>query len=360
MTQQRTKERQEERKKQQQRRQVFIFGGGIAITILVVVIMALVANAPASAPIPSEFATRYEGLERNRNDNNMFMLGRANPRIDVQVFASFTSPEALNMYDTIYPALIERVRAGDVSLTFIPLRTATGANPDGAARTAYCAGQQGRFWEAVDALFLWYRDFGSAAFSNPRIIAGVTALGLDINTFRGCFGDGAITDSINRAAQNINNNPTVRVNGTAVELTLEAINEAIDGFMPSTEATSEVTAEMTAEVTSEVTAEMTAEVTTEMTEEATSEAMAEMTAEVTVEPTAVPTARPTTRPTLASTVEVTTEVTEEATVEMTPEATIEPTTVPTTRPTARPTVRPTTRPTIVPTAEATAEATATP
>jgi len=262
----RAKERAEERKRRQRRRRMItgIIAAGVGAVILLA--LYLVANAPSEAPIPAEAFSRYEGLLVSTSEDGYPMLGRRNARVNVVAYAAFTEPQAYEFYRDVFPALLERVRADEISFAFAPVNVGVGRNPEGAARAALCAGEQGRFWPTFDTFFTWANEFGNSAFNTNRIREGVEALGVQAEPFNNCFGQGRIGDLMVKARQSLVAPVTVRVNGAAVDANLDAINEAIDAFGPFTPSP---TAEPQAELTPEV------EATTEPQTEATPEASPE-------------------------------------------------------------------------------------
>jgi hypothetical protein len=287
----RAKERAEERKRQQRRRRTITAIVALAATGVIFLALYLVANAPSEAPIPEGALSRYEGLVVGTNDDGFPMLGRRNARVNVVAYAAFTEPQGYEFYRDIFPALLERVRADEISFAFAPVGVGVGRNPEGAARAALCAGEQGRFWPAFDTFFTWSNEFGTSAFNTNRLREGVEALGVQAGPFNDCFGQGRIGDLLVIARQSLTAPVTVRVNGAPVDVNLDAINEAIDAFGPFTpsgaatpEATPEVTPEATPEAAPEVTPEPTPEATPEVTPEAeTTPDAAESTPEATAE-----------------------------------------------------------------------------
>jgi len=180
--------------------------------------------------------------------------------------------------------LLERVEAGEINFTYIPLQTGSIPNAEGAARTALCAGQQGRFWEMHDVLFEWHSLYGNNAYNNSRISASVNGLGLDSGQFNSCFDSSEISQVLVTAqSEGVNSTPSVAVNDTLLEVaSLEELTAAIDSalaFAPPVqieeepEATEEVEMEATEEAEMEATEEMD---DAEATEEAEMEATEEM------------------------------------------------------------------------------------
>jgi len=229
----RTRERREQREKQRQRqRQMYIIGGVVAVAV-VVLILIVVSNQPADAPIPDDILERYADFDVNQTEAGYYRLGSPDAPVRVVEYSSFSCPGCAQFHSEVFDELVERVERGEISFTFVPLQTGGIPNAEGAARTALCAGEQGRFWEMHDVLFDWQLRFGNNAFSTNRIQAGVGQLGLDSGAFNSCFNSSEI-DLILRLAfeEGVSTTPTVAVNDTPLDVaSLEAVNEAIDNAL---------------------------------------------------------------------------------------------------------------------------------
>jgi len=344
----RIEERKHERERQRQRQRTLTIVGVLVAVGLLGLLLVIVRNSPADAPVAEDVAARYEGITRGSDENGFPRLGSPSARIKVEEFSSFECEACRQFHDDIFPELLERARAGEITFSFIPIAIGSG-NPEGAIRSALCADGQGKFWEVHDTYFTWQGLYGNNAFTQNRMLAGADALGYTLDT--GCINSERVNNLVSLARSfGIRQTPTVRINGTEVNPTLEDIMAQIDSLLTTTgRPSTPVPAESTAESTqsSEATAEAASvEATAEATQaEATAEAASvEVTAEsasldITEEATEVrPSATPTERPTRR------------------PSATPMPTEVP---PSATPTERPTRQPraTSTPQAEATAEAT---
>jgi protein-disulfide isomerase len=221
------------------------------------------------------------------------VLGSDDAPVKVIEYASFDCPHCLEFQQTVAPAVIDRVRKGEVQFTYTPLYgTGSISNGLGAAQAALCVGKQGKFWEFHDALFDWQGLYANTAFSDQRLKTGIANIGIDRGQWDQCMASGAsqtILDTALKASQlqNINGTPAVVVNGTMLPtFDVDTVNAAIDtafaqaGGVPAApigEATQEATSEATVEATSDATTEATAESTKQPTAEATTEATAEST-----------------------------------------------------------------------------------
>jgi hypothetical protein len=240
----RTEQRQKERLAEQRRQRFMIGGIVLAAVVILGVALRLASNSPAEAPIP-ETVSRYDGLPQViTTDKGYPRLGSLDG-IAVTVYTAFACETCRAFQNDVMPALIERVRAGDISLTFVPLRGGTISNPNGAVRSALCAGQQNAFFQYADALYHWLDLYEGDAFRDNRLTTGAENLGLNMAAFGQCRSSAPENAAYNAGATeltgvaNAGTPPLVRVNNILLESTdLVAINEAIDAAISFREGTS--------------------------------------------------------------------------------------------------------------------------
>lgn len=297
----RSAERLRERERERQRRRITT---GVIIAVAAAAIFGILfilVNLPQEAPVPAESAARYEGIEMLRTQEGYPLLGALDAPVKVAEYSSFDCPHCRDFHAQVIGDLVERVRAGDISLTYIPMYgTGSIANGQGAAVAAICAAEQRKFWEFHDMMFDWQGRFGNQSFTNNRLNAGMDALGLDRGQMGACISSGSVQDILNTARTqslaltNYNGTPTITINGVVpvnsdqVPLSdpaeiLAAIDREIEriGAGGRPEATTEATAEVGAEATPE--AETTSEAVVPIEPEATPESTSEATPEATTE-----------------------------------------------------------------------------
>ncbi len=231
----RTVQRREQRQRQRRRQQLTI-GASIAIVALIAITLIVIINRPLEAPLPDTALSRYTGLPVGLEARGFPRLGEAENSIRVQLFGSFSSEASLAFYQDAYPALLERVRAGHVSLVFLPVDT-LGSIPNAraAAQASLCAADQEAFWPYHDSLFAWHVQYGNQAFPSGRLIAGAQALNLNMGSFNACAASTetlqrleTARDQFVRAAGGLNDLPLVLVSGVSVGADIDDINESID------------------------------------------------------------------------------------------------------------------------------------
>jgi protein-disulfide isomerase len=175
-------------------------------------------------------------------------------------YSSFDCPHCQEFHETVVPTLIERVRAGDISFTYVPVWGTGGvSNGEGAAKAAVCASEQDAFWPFHDALFNWQIVYGNTAFAQNRLASGIESLGLDRAAWETCLRSDLpdrIVMSRDEAVEDVegfSGTPMILVNGAPTGLDLAGINTAIDQALsfspPPAEPESTQEAEATAEAT---------------------------------------------------------------------------------------------------------------
>lgn len=287
-------ERKQERQKEQQRRRLTVTGIVIGAVVLLALVTLLIVNVPADAPLPDYIATRYEGLQQTITQEGYPQLGSPNAPVRVAVYSSFDCSACREFHDGYQQQMVDRVRAGGMSLIFVPLYgTGSVTNGEGAARASMCALQQNNFWAFQDALFNWQGLYVNQAFTNNRIQTGANQLGVSVNA--GCINSdqtSRVLTTARTAANNLLNfagTPTITINGVVpTDGSQNAITDrtalmnAIDAEIARLGGAS-VTPDATDEPAPAVEATEAAAPAVEVTPEATAEAAAE--AEATPEAT---------------------------------------------------------------------------
>jgi protein-disulfide isomerase len=150
-------------------------------------------------------------------------------------YSSFACTACKTFHDEVFPSVVERVRAGDVALTYVPMYSfGSVQNGQGAAWAAICAGEQSAFWPFHDALFNWQGLYGNAAFSQNRLASGIQNLGIDRGQWEQCIGSNlprTVAESAEadaRSQDGFTGTPTIVVNGSVVQNDLASIMSAID------------------------------------------------------------------------------------------------------------------------------------
>jgi protein-disulfide isomerase len=133
--------------------------------------------------------------------------------------------------------LVDRVRAGQALVTFVPLYgTGSISNGERAARAAVCAAQQDAFWVMSDILFDRQGTLRNQAFTIASLSNVAAAVGLDEADWQECLdsdlpGEVLAAAQASAEAESVTDTPTVLVDGEPVDADLNSVNAAIDAAL---------------------------------------------------------------------------------------------------------------------------------
>jgi protein-disulfide isomerase len=119
-----------------------------------------------------------------------YLLGNANPPVQIMEFADFECPACGNFAVITEPDVRNRiVNAGLASYRFFDFPLPMHKNTMPASSAAACAADQGKFWEMHDMLFHNQPDWNGEATDNPKkiFLGYVKQLGMNTDTWETCF-----------------------------------------------------------------------------------------------------------------------------------------------------------------------------
>ena len=229
--------RQERRERMHQReRRNRLLTIGIITIVAAFLVFAVVwpQIKPIAAIVPAEPLGRPQ-VERNT-------AGDPDAPIKIEEFADFQCPFCERFFEQTEPLLLEHyVTTGKVQFVYRSMGNFVSGNIGGArtesqdaAAAAYCAADQGKFWEMHDALFANVLGEDVGSFTDRRLAAIAEKVGLDMNQFNDCYNSGKYADQVQQdmedaLAAGVNATPgfviTYTVNG-------ETKTEAFTGAEP--------------------------------------------------------------------------------------------------------------------------------
>lgn len=155
-----------------------------------------------------------------REHPNASELNMGNPDATVKVveFADFQCPYCQLYWQQVEPTIVsDYVATGKIYYTYAPMAFLGQESVD-SAEAAYCANDQGKFWEYRDMLFTNHTGENVGDFTTAKLQLFAQKLGLDTTAFNQCLSSGkyqtAVDDANNYASsQGVNSTPTIMVNG---------------------------------------------------------------------------------------------------------------------------------------------------
>ena len=119
-----------------------------------------------------------------------FLLGKPDAPVQIIEFADFECPACAQFAMLTEPDIRARlVNTGLVSIRFFVFPLPMHKNTWSASNAAFCAAEQGKFWEMHDRLFYTQDLWNTQATSNPdkKMKGYATDIGLDAGKFNDCY-----------------------------------------------------------------------------------------------------------------------------------------------------------------------------
>ena len=216
--------REKRRKQQKSRLMVWI----IAIVAVALVIAGFLIY-PSLTPI-GEIA-KAEPISRPQVQG--LAMGNPDAPVKVEIFSDFQCP-ACKQFLSKYEATIVNtyIATGKVYWKYAPLAF-IGPESVAAVEAAYCASDQGKFWEYHDILFANQTGENIGDFTNRRLGAFAQTIGLNMSQFNSCFNGNKYSQQVqkdeNRGTEvGIQRTPTLTINGVINEGDpLQALADAV-------------------------------------------------------------------------------------------------------------------------------------
>ena len=176
------------------------------------------ADTPASASISPQATSTASGQTKRYviPTDGSPAIGPANAPITIVEFSDYQCPYCRKWHEEVFHRLLQDYQ-DKVRFVYrdFPL---SGLHPEaeGAAEAAYCAGDQGNYWQYHDLLFSGQAELGTAGFDQYA-----KSLNLDLPKFDACMSthryQATVQANYNFAANlGIQSTPTFFINGLAI------------------------------------------------------------------------------------------------------------------------------------------------
>jgi protein-disulfide isomerase len=177
----------EKRQREEQRNRMISIGAMVVGALLV----AWILIASLKPPQIAEFTS----FERPNVDFNS--TGDANAPITITEYSDYQCPYCKKFADETEKQLVEiYVASGQVRFVFRSFGLFIGSESQDAAEAAYCAADQGKFWDFHDILFANHTGENVGDYTNRKLQAFGDTLGLDMDAFNSCLDSGKYTDLV--------------------------------------------------------------------------------------------------------------------------------------------------------------------
>ncbi len=203
------KSKRQARREQMKRKQ----SGNRITTIVIISLVAVFAVFAVVWPILRPVAEVVTVEPRERYMADGASMGNPNAPIQIVEYSDFQCPFCDRHYTQVEPLLEQYyIDTDKVLFTYKSAGNFTSQNAgrteaQDAAAAAYCAADQGKFWEMHDALFENNRDVeNQGSFTDRRITAiAETVAGLDMAEFQDCYDSGKYEDRVTQDLEDFTN-----------------------------------------------------------------------------------------------------------------------------------------------------------
>jgi len=216
-------QREERLKRERQKRLrliLSIVGGAVLIVLAIVAIRSLAA--PSATEIVQVTPKTRPQTERNN-------VGDPNAPVKIVEFSDFQCPYCKQFADNTEQTIIDTfVSSGKVYFTYRSMGNFVsqnigkgGTESRASAEAAYCAADQGKFWEYKDSLFVNWLGEDIGSYTTARLAAMAESLGLDVEQFRNCLSDKKYRDQVEQDYQDgiaagVTGTPSFLINGKLI------------------------------------------------------------------------------------------------------------------------------------------------
>jgi protein-disulfide isomerase len=208
--------------------------GFLVAGIVVVALVVALSGGQKAAPISVEVARAPTGVPAEG-----YVLGASDAPVTIHLYEDFQCPACGAWGRTVFPDLVRNeVAAGTARIEFHDIAF-LGPESEDAARAAYAAAQQNRFWDMWSTIYLnqGLRE-NDGAFGRDRLVAMAAGLELDAARFAADLDSGAAAAAVaastdDARATGVDSTPTLIIGDQkAIGASYSEVSALIDAAIP--------------------------------------------------------------------------------------------------------------------------------
>ena len=187
------------------------------LLMIVIIFVVFVAIIILPKLISSNTVATPKGrIHPNANFN---VMGDENAPLSVVIYSDFQCSHCYNFYNGAEEQFVQQyVSTGLATYEFRSFGNSMGPESSAAAAAAYCAGDQGKFWDFHDVLYENYSYGNAGGYSEKNLLKFGEKLDLNMDTFEACVVDGKYADRVAQdlvdgKADGVGGTPSILVNG---------------------------------------------------------------------------------------------------------------------------------------------------
>lgn len=225
----------EKRRRTAQRNRLITIGA----IVLIALVVAFIIIAPQLKPVAEVLPAT--AIPRGQTDGSA--AGDPNAPVKITEYSDFQCPFCKRFWAET-EAQVEQTYVQTGKVYFVDRSAGNwvsgnagtgGTESEDAAMAAYCAADQGKYWQMHDALFSNNMDVEEqGAFAPKRLKAIAQSVGLDMNAFNSCFDSGKYKNQTNKDFQDAK---AAGITGTPFFVITYTVNgetrtDTVDGAQP--------------------------------------------------------------------------------------------------------------------------------
>ena len=227
--------RREQMRRKEQRGRII----GISLITIGALFVAFLIIWPNVKPVTG--ITVVDPNPRPQTDKNS--MGDPNAPVKIVEFSDYQCPFCERFSTDTEPSLIESyISTGKVHFTYRSTGNWVSQNinsglteSEDAAEAAYCAGDQGKYWEMHDMIFANVLGEDVGSFTDRRLSAIAEKTGLDMTQYEECYSsnkyrDAVVKDGQDALAAGVQGTPSFVL--TYTNASGEEVTELIEGAQP--------------------------------------------------------------------------------------------------------------------------------
>jgi protein-disulfide isomerase len=191
-------------------------GGGLIVVILIIVLTTSGGGTAEAPPSYQEYNTTIDTSFGAGAPG--FAIGDPNAPVTVVDYSDFSCSFCAELAPSIDQAIEEYVADGQVRFIYKPM-TFLGPQSVEAGKAAYCAAEQGYFWEMHDQIWDIYATSSPSGYTQRNLTTHAEVIsGLNMTQWQSCYSDPATVEALQAVDQEatqlgVTGTPTVFLNG---------------------------------------------------------------------------------------------------------------------------------------------------
>lgn len=189
-------ELRDRRARQKKTQRILLVAGGLLVVAAIALFFIISANQPVGEIIMPELKPRPQA--------NFNTMGDPNAPVKIIEYSDFKCSHCGRFATTTEHQVVEAyIATGKVYFEYRSVGQFLSPESARAAEAAYCAGDQGKFWEMHDIIFTnLLEGQNRGQFGDARLIAFAEKLNINMGTFRDCFNNGKYASRLLEDQQN--------------------------------------------------------------------------------------------------------------------------------------------------------------